>query len=112
MYVHVLQVDKILLLVYDMDNILLQLKNEKDQDRRKTYSYLFQFLKRNMLLPKLPSLAGEKLGTIPFEKPSIAKVRTCMYMYMYIYMYVHYMYSVCDALHIHCMRVAFRFSLG
>lgn len=69
------QIDRILLVVYDMDNILLQMKNEReDQDLRKTYGYLFQFLKRNMLQPKLPSLAGDKLGTPPFEKVSIAKV--------------------------------------
>lgn len=58
-----------------MDNILLQMKNEReDQDLRKTYGFLFHFLKKNMLQAKLPSLAGEKLGTPPFEKPSIAKV--------------------------------------
>ena len=68
-------VDRILFLVYDMDNILLQMRNEKeDQDLRKTYNFLFQFLKKNMLQPKLPSLAREKLGVPPFEKPSIAKV--------------------------------------
>jgi hypothetical protein len=51
------------------------MKNEReDQDLRKTYGYLFQFLKRNMLQPKLPSLAGDKLGSPPFEKVSIAKV--------------------------------------
>ena len=58
-----------------MDNILLQMKNEReDQDLRKTYGFLFQSLKKHMLQAKLPSLAGEKLGTPPFEKPSIAKV--------------------------------------
>lgn len=68
-------IDRILFLVYDMDNILLQMRNEKeDQDLRKTYNFLFQFLKKNMLQPKLPSLAREKLGVPPFEKPSIAKV--------------------------------------
>ena len=70
------QIDRILFIVYDMDNILLQMKNEReDQDLRKTYGFLFHFLKKNMLQAKLPSLAGEKLGTPPFEKPSIAKVR-------------------------------------
>ena len=69
------QIDRILLVVYDMDNILLQMKNEReDQDLRKTYGYLFQFLKKNMLQYKLPSLAGDKLGTPPFERVSIAKV--------------------------------------
>ena len=58
-----------------MDNIMLQMRTEKeDQDLRKTYGFLFQFLKKNMLQPKLPSLAKEKLGVPPFEKPSIAKV--------------------------------------
>jgi len=52
------------------------MKNEReDQDLRKTYGFLFHFLKKNMLQAKLPSLTGEKLGTPPFEKPSIAKVR-------------------------------------
>ena len=69
------QLDKVLFLVYDMDNIMLQMRTEKeDQDLRKTYGFLFQFLKKNMLQPKLPSLAKEKLGVPPFEKPSIAKV--------------------------------------
>ena len=69
------QLDRILLLVYDMDNILLQMKNEKeDQDLKRTYGILFQYLKKNMLLPRLPSLSGEKLGTPPFERPSIAEV--------------------------------------
>ena len=69
------QIDRILLVVYDMDNILLQMRNEReDQDLRRTYGYLFQFLKKNMLQPRLPSLAGDKLGTPPFEKVSIAKV--------------------------------------
>ena len=64
-----------LLIVYDMDNILLQMRNEKeDNDLRKTYGFLFNFLRKNMLLPKLPSIAGDKLGTPPFEKVSIAKV--------------------------------------
>lgn len=68
-------IDRILLIVYDMDNIYLQMKNEReDQDLRKTYGFLFNFLKKNMLLPKLPSLAGDKLGTPPFGKVSIAKV--------------------------------------
>ena len=68
-------IDRILLIVYDMDNILLQMKNEReDQDLRKTYSLLFHFLKKNMLQSRLPSLAGEKLGTPPFERVSIAKV--------------------------------------
>ena len=69
-------IDRILLIVYDMDNIFLQMKNEReDQDLRKTYAFLFNFLKKNVLHPKLPSLAGDKLGTPPFGKVSIAKVR-------------------------------------
>ena len=69
------QLDKVLLIVYDMDNILLQMRNEKeDNDLRKTYGFLFNFLRKNMLQPKLPSIAGDKLGTPPFEKVSIAKV--------------------------------------
>lgn len=72
-------IDQVLLVVYDMDNIYLQMKNEReDQDLRKTYSFLFNFLRKNMLQPKLPSLAGDKLGTPPFEKVSIAKVRMCV----------------------------------
>eukprot|EP00731_Ephydatia_muelleri_P008458 Em0004g796a len=78
------QLDRILLLVYDMDNILLQMKNEKeDQDLKRTYGILFQYLKKNMLLPRLPSLSGEKLGTPPFERPSIAKAITNFVMYKF-----------------------------
>ena len=93
------QLDRVLFLVYDMDNIMLQMRTEKeDQDLRKTYGFLFQFLKKNMLQPKLPSLAKEKLGVPPFERPSIAKVCllltctctcTCYCIYsMYIYMFM------------------------
>lgn len=68
-------VDRILLIVYDMDNILLQMKNEReDVDLRNTYAFLFSFLRKHMLQPKLPSLAGDKLGIPPFEGVSIAKV--------------------------------------
>lgn len=68
-------IDQVLLVVCDMDNIYLQMKNEReDQDLRKTYVFLFNFLKKHMLQSKLPSLAGDKLGTPPFEKVSIAKV--------------------------------------
>ena len=68
--------DRVLLIVYDMDNILLQMRNEReDPDLRKTYGFLFNFLRKNMLQSKLPSLAGDKLGTPPFEKVSIAKVK-------------------------------------
>ena len=64
-----------------MDNILVQMKNERDdQDLRKTYAFLFNFLQKNMLQSKLPSLAGDKLGTPPFEAVSIAKV--CNYFFI------------------------------
>ena len=88
--------DRVLFLVYDMDNIMLQMRTEKeDQDLRKTYGFLFQFLKKNMLQPKLPSLAKEKLGVPPFEKPSIAKV------YTHIHTYTMYMYDVHTHTHAH-----------
>jgi histone acetyltransferase len=71
------QLDRVLFLVYDMDNIMLQMRTEKeDQDLRKTYGFLFQFLKKNMLQPKIPSLPKEKFGVPPFERPSIAKAVT------------------------------------
>ena len=67
--------DKTVCVVSDMENLLIQMKNERDdQDTKKMYVHLFQFLKRHMLTPKIPSLAGENLGTPPFEKPTIAKV--------------------------------------
>jgi histone acetyltransferase len=60
-----------------MDNILMQMRNDKeDIDLRKNYSFLFHFLKKNLLQPRIPSLAGDKLGTPPFEKPTIAKAIT------------------------------------
>ena len=65
-----------LLTVYDMDNILVQMRNEReDPDLRKTYSFLLGFLKKNFTQPKMPPLLVDKLGTPPFEKPTIAKVR-------------------------------------
>ena len=69
------QLDRALMSVYDMDNILMQMRNDKeDVDLRKCYNLLFQFLKKNLLQNKMPSLIVEKLGSPPFEKPTIAKV--------------------------------------
>ena len=58
-----------------MDNILVRMRSEEeDPELKRNFSYLFYFLKKNLLQAKIPSLAGEKLGTPPFEKPTIAKV--------------------------------------
>ena len=55
-----------------MENILVRLKNEEeDPELKRSYSFLFYFLKKNLLQPKIPS---EKFGTPPFERPTIAKV--------------------------------------
>ena len=67
--------DRTVCTVSDMENLLIQMKNERDdQDTKKMYVFLFQFLRKHMLAVKIPSLAGENLGTPPFEKPTIAKV--------------------------------------
>ena len=62
----------------------MQMRNDKeDIDMRRNYSFLFQFLKKNLLQPRIPSLAGEKLGSPPFEKPTIVKVDYCLMNYSY-----------------------------
>jgi len=67
--------DRVVCTVTDMENLLVQMKNEKeDQDTKRMYVFLFQFLKKHMLAAKIPTLAGDNLGTPPFEKPTIAKV--------------------------------------
>ena len=77
-------IDRILFLVYDMTFILRQIQNEKlDQDLKEVYNFLFQFLKKNILQPTPLSLAGEKLGVPPFEKPSIAKVHVHVHVIMH-----------------------------
>ena len=64
----------------------MQMRNDKeDIDLRRNYSLLFQFLKKNLLQPRMPSLAGEKLGSPPFEKPTIVKVDYCLMNYSYLY---------------------------
>ena len=72
--------DRVVCTVIDMENLLVQMKNEKeDQDTKRMYVFLFQFLKKHMLAAKIPTLAGDNLGTPPFEKPTIAKVHVyCM----------------------------------
>lgn len=63
------------MVVFDMDNISMQSRNEKeDIDLRKNYNLLFHFLKRNMLQSRIPPLVNDKIGTPPFEKPTITKV--------------------------------------
>ena len=69
------QIDRVLMTTYDMDNILAQMRNDReDQELRKTYNFLWHFLKKNLLLPRMPSLSGDKFGSPPFEKPTVAKV--------------------------------------
>ena len=69
-------IDHMLLTVYDMDNILVQMRNEReDLDLRKTYSFLLCFLKKNFTQSRMLPLLVEKLGTPLFEKPTIAKVQ-------------------------------------
>ena len=69
------ELDRTVCTVTDMENLLIQMKNERDdQDTKKMYVFLFQFLRKHMLAAKLPSLAGENFGTPPFEKPTIVKV--------------------------------------
>ena len=83
--------DRTVCTVTDMENLLIQMKNERDdQDTKKMYVFLFQFLRKHMLSSKIPSLAGDNFGTPPFEKPTIAKVTsiglgTITYSYIIIY---------------------------
>ena len=63
------------MVVFDMDNISLQARSEReDIDLRKNYNLLFHFLKKNMLQPRIPPLVHDKIGIPPFEKPTITKV--------------------------------------
>jgi len=75
------ELDRTLCTVIDMENLLVQMKNEKDdQETKRMYVFLFQFLRKHMLAMKIPTLAGDNLGTPPFEKPTIAKVNV-VFMY-------------------------------
>ena len=61
--------------VNDMENILVRMRSEEeDAELKRNFSFLFYFLKKNLLQPKIPPLSGEKFGVPPFEKPTIAKV--------------------------------------
>ncbi|XP_065897152.1 histone acetyltransferase KAT2A-like isoform X2 [Dysidea avara] len=76
--------DRIVCTVTDMENLLVQMKNEKeDQDTKRMYVFLFQFLRKHMLAAKIPTLAGDNLGTPPFEKPTIAKAVSNFVMYKF-----------------------------
>ena len=47
--------DRIVCTVINMESLLVQMKNEeKDQDTKRMYVFLFQFLRKHMLVAKLP----------------------------------------------------------
>lgn len=66
---------RVLVRVCDMEGLLSLVRSSKEETEAKTiYGYLFEFLRKNLLKPKLPPLVGDGLTTPPFEKPSIAQV--------------------------------------
>ena len=65
---------RVLGVVLDIEVLLNLTKNCKDDTDAKMYTYLIQFLQKNLLRSKLPPLAGDGLTPPPFEKPSIKEV--------------------------------------
>jgi histone acetyltransferase len=65
------ELDRVLGVVLDIEVLLNLTKNCKDDADAKMYTYLIQFLQKNLLRSKLPPLVGDGLTPPPFERPSI-----------------------------------------
>ena len=64
----------LLSMVVDVENLFMCVHKEEDPDNKQVYFYLFKLLRKCILQMTKPSVEGP-LGTPPFEKPNIEKVR-------------------------------------
>ena len=91
--------------VWDIESLLSLVRSSKEEgESTRIYGYLYEFLRKNLLKPKLPPLVGDGLTPPPFEKPCIAQVRahTCTYdicVVCCIHIHIHYYSSVSCDLH-------------
>ena len=89
--------------VWDIESLLALVRSSKEEgESTRIYGYLYEFLRKNLLKPKLPPLVGDGLTPPPFEKPCIAQVRahTCTYdICVVCYNHIHYYSSVSCDLH-------------
>ncbi|XP_033111742.1 histone acetyltransferase KAT2A-like [Anneissia japonica] len=66
------EINRLLLIVVDVENLFLCVHREEDADTKQVYYYLFKLLRKCILQMSKPSVEGP-LGSPPFEKPSVAK---------------------------------------
>ncbi|XP_071943488.1 histone acetyltransferase KAT2A-like [Antedon mediterranea] len=66
------EINRLLLIVVDVENLFLCVHREEDADTKQVYYYLFKLLRKCILQMSRPSVEGP-LGSPPFEKPSVAK---------------------------------------
>ena len=60
-------------MVMDVETLAMCVYKEEDADTNEVYFYLFMLLRKGILQMANVTVEG-RLGTPPFEKPSIAKV--------------------------------------
>ena len=61
-------------MVIDVENLFMCVHKEEDADTKQVYFYLFKLLRKGILQMSKVNLEGP-LGTPPFEKPNIEKVK-------------------------------------
>ena len=61
-------------MVIDVENLFMCVHKEDDADTKQVYFYLFKLLRKGILQMSNVRVEGS-LGSPPFEKPSIGKVR-------------------------------------
>lgn len=71
------ELNRLLGIVIDVENLFMCVHIEEDTDTKQVYFYLFKLLRKSIMMMTRPAVEGP-LGNPPFEKPSIAKVKTLM----------------------------------
>ncbi|XP_048416525.2 histone acetyltransferase KAT2A isoform X2 [Stegostoma tigrinum] len=64
------EINRLLGMVVDVENLFMSVHKEEDTDTKQVYFYLFKLLRKCILQMARPVVEG-KLGSPPFEKPSI-----------------------------------------
>uniref|UniRef100_A0A4W3GW03 Histone acetyltransferase n=1 Tax=Callorhinchus milii TaxID=7868 RepID=A0A4W3GW03_CALMI len=64
------EINRLLGMVVDVENLFVSVHKEEDTDTKQVYFYLFKLLRKCILQMARPVVEG-KLGSPPFEKPSI-----------------------------------------
>lgn len=67
------EINRLLVMVVDIETIFLALHKEEDDETRRVYYYLFKILRKCIGEMKKPTMVQGPLGHPPFEHPNIAK---------------------------------------